>query len=58
MALGSNRDYVKTHKATVAAIKKRGWLKLWECPGCGRKNLESAETCPRCGAERKNDEKD
>jgi len=50
MALGSNRDYVKTHKATMTAIKKAGWGRLWKCPACERENLMKFRSCPRCGA--------
>jgi hypothetical protein len=52
MALGSNRDYVKTHNATVARMKEAGYLKLWECPNCKRKNGMQFVECPRCNTEK------
>jgi hypothetical protein len=52
MALGSNRDYTKTHKLTIQAIKDAGWLQLWECPSCSRKNHMGFDECPRCKTER------
>jgi rubrerythrin len=49
MALGSNRDYATTHRATMEAIRRRGLVNLWECRSCGRKNLQKHDGCPRCG---------
>jgi len=48
MALGTNRDYVKTHRATLKELKKNGFIRLWECPKCNRKNLNKEKECPRC----------
>ena len=52
MALGSNRDYVSTHKATVKRIKDAGYGQLWSCPNCGRKQYMGTKECPRCHTEK------
>ncbi len=52
MALGSNRDYVKTHKTTMTSMKKAGLINLWQCKECNRKNLYKYENCPRCGEQK------
>lgn len=49
MALGSNRDYGTQHKLFMKAAKEKGWIKLWQCPKCNRKNFMKNEQCPRCG---------
>lgn len=52
MALGTNRDYVRTHRATKKALMDKFPLKMWECPECGRKHYPKDITCIRCGAEK------
>jgi len=47
-ALGSNRDYKTRDKSIMKASLKAGYIKLWECPKCGRKNLMKEKKCPRC----------
>ena len=57
MALGSNRDYIKSHKAVLKAAKEKGFINLWQCPKCNRKNLQKFTICPRCKTERASNEK-
>lgn len=52
MALGSNRDYVKTHRTTMKALRAKFPVKMWECPKCNRKQYESEDKCPRCGTKK------
>lgn len=48
MALGSNRDYVKTHKSTMKNLINIHPPKKWKC-SCGRTNYwYKDEKCPRC----------
>lgn len=58
MALGSNRDYGTRQKNFMKSAKEKGWIDLWACPKCNRKNLHRYNQCPRCGQikeEQKND---
>lgn len=52
MALGSNRDYVKTWKTTAKRLREHFHIELWECPNCNRKQYPSEKQCPRCGTEK------
>lgn len=52
MALGTNRDYKTRDQIFMKAVRKKGYLRLWACGNCGRKNLYKFDYCPRCGQER------
>ena len=56
MALGSNRDYVKTHKTTMKRLTEKYPVKQWKCTKCGRINYYNRyKVCPRCQHPRPND---
>ena len=49
MALGSNRDYARTHRITMKRMRRRFPVTLWTCDSCGRKQYPTEGKCPRCG---------